>query len=222
MTSLTGNQGMQGPSGQGNKIPKGYKMGQIQNYTPEQMKLLSQMMGHVGEDSYLSRLAGGDQSMFDEMEAPALRQFSQMQGNIASRFSGGGGAGSLSNRNSSAFQNTSNQASSNFAQELQSRRQSLQQQALKDLAGISSDLLDKRPYENFMYEKPQKQNTALGLAGTIAGGAGGFLMGGPMGAMTGAKMGWDLGSGGTTNQGFQSSGNEDWVMKAANYFDKGI
>ena len=53
------------------------------------------------------------------MEAPALKQFSGLQGNLASRFSGmGSGA-----RRSSGFQNTSNQAASDFAQQLQANKQ---------------------------------------------------------------------------------------------------
>jgi hypothetical protein len=156
MSSLYGSSGATGssPSGvTGNKIPKGYKQGQLQQFTPEQMQLFQQLFSQVGPESYLSKLAGGDESLFSEMEAPALRQFSGLQGNIASRFSQGGGAGSLGSRRSSGFQNTMNQASSDFAQDLQSKRQSLQQQAIKDLFGMSNDLLNQRPYEQFLYEK---------------------------------------------------------------------
>ena len=148
---------MYGASGSGNKVPSGYKMGQMQQFTPEQMQLFQSLFGQVGPGSYLSRLAGGDQSMFEEMEAPALRQFSGLQGNLASRFSGmGSGAQSgmsTGARHSSGFQNTMTQASSDFAQDLQSRRQDLQRQALMDMMGISSNLLGQRPYEQFLYEK---------------------------------------------------------------------
>ena len=117
----------------GDKVPSGYKKGQLQQFTPEQMELFKSLFSQLGPDSYLSKLAGGDQSMFEEMEAPALRQFSELQGGLASRFSGMGMGG----RKSSGFQNTTNQAASNFAQDLASRRQSLQQQAIKDLMGMS-------------------------------------------------------------------------------------
>lgn len=155
----------------GNQVPKGYKSGQLQQFTPEQMQLFSQLFGQVGPDSFLSKLAGGDQSMFEQMEAPALKQFSELQGGLASRFSGmGSGA-----RRSSGFQNTMNQASSDFASQLQSNRQNLQRQALMDLMGISSQLLGQKPYEQFLVEKPQKQNIWGNIAGGFAQGVPSFL-----------------------------------------------
>lgn len=156
--------------GQGNKIPKGYEQGTIQQFTPEQMKLFQSMFSHLGPDSYLSRLASGDESLFQQMEAPALRQFSGLQGNIASRFSGGGGAGSLGSRNSSGFQNTMNQAGADFSQDLQARRQGLQQNAIRDLMGMSNSLLSQRPYEQFLTEK--KPGFLEQLLGGLAGAGG--------------------------------------------------
>src|SRR5260221_6466103 len=101
MTSMMGSSGFSGvagPSGMvGNKIPKGKKIGQYANYTPQQMELHQRGFEQVAPDSYLSRLAGGDQSLYGEIEAPALKQFSGLQGNLASRFSG---AGSLGGRKS--------------------------------------------------------------------------------------------------------------------------
>lgn len=168
------------------KIPSGYKKGLINNFTPEQMNLFQQMFGQVGPDSYLSKLAGGDQATFDQMEAPALRQFSGLQGNLASRFSGMGGLGA---RRSSGFQNTMNSAASNFAQELQANRQNLQRQALSDLMGFSNQLLGQRPQENFLVKK--QQNPWVGIAGKFAGAVpgaiAGYLTGGPAGAVSGAS-----------------------------------
>ncbi len=180
----------------GDKIPSGHKAGTLQQYTPEQLKLLQHTMGFVGPDSYLSRLAGGDEDLFNEMEAPALRQFNQLQGNIASRFSGGGGGqGAMSSRRSSGFQNAQTSAASNFAQELQSKRQDLMRQAIKDLTGISSELLEKKPFERTIMKKPEKEPSGWGgLAGAGIGAAGGFFAGGPAGAVTGAKLGYDVGS----------------------------
>lgn len=155
--------GSKGPTG---KVA-GYKVGSLQQFTPEQMDLFRRMFSNVAPDSYLSRLAQGDESLFSEIEAPALRQFSGLQGNIASKFSGmGAGA-----RHSSGFQNTMNQATSDFSQDLQSRRQGLQQQAIKDLMGISSDLLGQRPYEQFLHEKKPSWLEQL-FGGGIFGGGG--------------------------------------------------
>jgi len=144
----------------GNMVPKGYRQGQLQQFSPEQMELFQRLFGQVGPESQLSRLAGGDQSQFEQLEAPALKQFGELQGNLASRFSGfGAGA-----RRSSGFQNTMNQAASDFAQQLQAQRLGLQRQALQDLMGMSSQLLAQRPYEQFLVKKPPSFLQSLGGA----------------------------------------------------------
>lgn len=189
-SSMTGSQGLRGPTGQfGNKIPSGYRAGQLQQFTPKQMELFSQLFSNVSPDSYLSKLAGGDESLFNEIESPALQQFQGTLGGIASRFSGMG----TGSRKSSGFQNTVGNEASNFAQQLQSNRQSLQRQALQDLIGFSSELLGQSPYENFLVEKKKKQGFG-GLIGAGLGGVGGFFAGGPAGAMTGAQLGYGIGS----------------------------
>lgn len=179
----------------GTIIPKGTKTGQLQQFTPEQMKLFSQLFSNVGPDSYLSRLAGGDQGLFNEIEAPALRQFQELQGQLGSRFSGMG----IGAQKSSGFRNAMGQAGSDFAMQLQSQRQALQRQAIQDLMGYSNQLLGQRPYEQFLIQKQQKQKSGLGgfgaLGGALLGGAGGFALGGPMGGFEGASIGANVGSG---------------------------
>jgi len=175
MSSMSGATG-----GMGNKIPSGYKAGRMQQFTPEQMQLFSSMFGHLGPDSFLSKLASGDESTFSQVEAPALKQFSGLQGNLASRFSGMG----MGARRSSGFQNTSNQAASDFAQGLQSKRQDLQRQALGDLMGFSNSLLGQRPYENFLTEK--KPSFLESLMGGLGQGLG--SMGGQGGSLGMLKM----------------------------------
>jgi len=182
------------------KIPEGYSEGQIPQYTPEQIELYRRLFEHTGEDSYLSRLAGGDQSLFEEMEAPAMRQFQGLQGQLASRFSGAG----MGSRHGSGFNIAANQQTADFAQDLASKRQELQRQAIMDLQGFSDSLLNKRPTEKFLaqkpakYEKEKKSGGAGGWAGAggaIVGGALGFFGGGPAGAAAGAKVGYDVGHG---------------------------
>lgn len=163
MSSMYGSRG----AATGNKVPKGYEVSRLQQFTPEQMQLLQRMIGQVGPDSYLSRLAGGDQALFEEMEAPAMRQFAGLQGNLASRFSGLGGEKSLGSRRSSGFQNTANQATSEFAQGLQSRRQELQRQAIRDMQDIGGSLLNQRPYDQFLTKKPDFLSQILGGAGDV-------------------------------------------------------
>ena len=169
MIGNSGFSGQVGPTGKiGNKIPSGYRSGQVAQYTPEQMQLYQQSFGQVSPDSYLSRLAGGDESLFNEIEAPALKQFSGLQSNIASRFSGMGMGG----RRSSGFQNTMNTAAQDFASQLQSQRQGLQRQAIQDLRGLTNDLLGYRPYEQFLTKKEYKQpfwKQALGIASPLGG-----------------------------------------------------
>ncbi len=193
-SSLSGFTGMGGSSTTGkwagDRIPKGYKTGQMAQFTPEQMSLFRQLFSNVGPESYLSKLAGGDESQFQEMEAPAMRQFQGLQGQLASRFSGMGMGG----RKSSGFQNTATAAASNFAQDLASRRQGLQRQAIMDLMGLSGDLLNQRPYDRQLVEKQQKQGGLGGLLGAGIGGVGGFFSGGPSGAMKGAQLGYNVGS----------------------------
>lgn len=149
-----------------NKIPKGYSMGRVNQFTPGQHQLLEQMMGHVGPNSFLSQISGGDESAFNQMEAPSLRQFSGLQGGIASRFSGQG----LGGRHSSGFQNTQTAAASNFAQDLAGKRMSLKRQALMDLMGMSESLMGQRPYEQFLAKKPR--TFWQSLSGNIAEGLG--------------------------------------------------
>lgn len=173
------------------KIPKGFRQGSINQFTPEQLGLFQQLFGHLGPESYLSSLAGGDQSMFAEMEAPAMRQFQELQGQLGSRFSGSG----MGARRGSGFQNVANQATQDFASQLQANRLGLRQQALQDLMSYSNMLLGQRPQEKFLYEKQQKQSSGLGgLLGAGLGGVGGFFAGGPMGSLQGAQLGYGIGS----------------------------
>lgn len=161
----------------------GYQAGQLQQFTPEQLDLFKRLFGQVGPDSQLAQLAGGDQGAFEQLEKPALRQFNELQGGLASRFSGAGGLGA---RNSSGFQNASSSAASNFAQELQSNRLGLQRQAQQDLFSMSNDLLNQRPYENFLLEKAQKDPSFLErIFGSLLGGVGQF--GGNIGTQYASK-----------------------------------
>lgn len=141
----------------GDIVPKGYKTGQLQQFTPDQIKLFKSLFSQLGPNSYLSKLAGGDEELFNEIERPAFRQFGELQGNLASRFSGMG----LGARNSSGFQNAMTQAGSDLASQLSLQRQQLQQNALQELFGLSNTLLGQRPYERALVEKPQKQPSFL-------------------------------------------------------------
>jgi hypothetical protein len=206
MSSLTGGKGLGGSGSIG--APKGYEHSQLSNWNTGQQKLFNQSLSHVGPDSYLSKLAGGDEDTFNQIEAPALRQFNQLQGGLASRFSGQGTGG----QKSSAFQNARTAATSNFAQDLQSRRHDLRQQAISDLMGMSNQLLGQRPFENFLTPKQEREGTDWGgLAGAGIGGVGGFFASGgnPLGALQGASMGYGIGSGKGSNASFSGWGDNN-------------
>jgi hypothetical protein len=159
-----------------NDKTKGYKTGYVDQYTPEQHELLARGIENVGPDSTTARMAAGDESMFNQIEAPALKQFSELQGGMASRFSRGAGQGALGNRNSSGFRNSMNQAGMDFAGDLQSKRQGLMRQATMDLHDMSQQLLSNRPYERTMTqkEKPWWQEASRGFANSFAQSAGEF------------------------------------------------
>jgi len=142
-----------------------------QQFTPEQMQLFQQAFGHLGPESFLGKLSRGGEENFKQLEAPALRQFGQLQGEIASRFSGAG----LGGRRGSGFQNTLNSATQEFAERLQSQRLGLQQQAVRDLLGLSGSLLQQRPYESALIgkKKPFWQELLGGSAPSL-GQAGGM------------------------------------------------
>lgn len=149
----------------------GYNQLTMPSLSPEQMQLFQQLMGGasggIGSGlSHLSNLASGDQSYFDQLEAPVLRQFGQLQGNIASRFSGmGSGA-----RRSSGFQNTTNAAAQELAESLSSRRLQYQQDAIRQLLGLGSELLGTRQFENALI--PRKKSFWQELLGGAAPGIG--------------------------------------------------
>ncbi len=192
--------------GGGDIIPKGYNKGQINNWNPEQSQIFKNSVKQVSPDSYTSRLAAGDQSLFEEMEAPANRQFNETLSGIADRFSQAGTGG----RHSSAFQNATTAAGSNFIQDLQSRRGELQRNAIADLMGMSHQLLGERQYDKFIAEKPQKPNywgqIGGALAGAIPGAIGGFMKGGPPGAVAGGLSSFAANA--------ATSGNQsNWIYK---------
>lgn len=169
MSSNTG-RNMRGQMGGKDIVPKGHQLGQLSQFTPEQTQLFQSLFGHLDPQSFLSQIAGGDEGAFGQMEAPAMRQFNELTGGLASKFSQGSGGQSLGFGRSSGFKNANTAAASNFSQDLAARRQDLQRQALMDLFGLSSSLLGQRPTEKSFYQKPQQQDWMSSLAGGIGKG----------------------------------------------------
>ncbi len=173
---------LRGSMGGKDIVPKGYEISQLSNFDPKQTNLYNRSYDNLSPDSFLSKIAGGDQSAFDEMEAPAYRQFNELTGGLASKFSSGSGGQSLGLGGSSGFKNANTAAASNFAQDLQSKRYDLRRQAINDLFGMSESLLNQRPYDRQLVQKPQRQN-GFGWGDVLAplATAAGTAFGGPLG-----------------------------------------
>lgn len=163
-----GSQTSSGSSGY-NPNPKisGYKSAQLPTKSPEQMDLLNNLIqslmgggGLEGGMDFLSKIAGGDQSYFDELEAPAHRQFEGLLGQIGTRFSHMGG------RNSNAFENAVSGAGADLSENLQSQRMGLRNQAIQSLLQNSQQLLGINPHENVLAPKSQKGGMDWGGAGS--------------------------------------------------------
>ncbi len=153
----------------------GYKLKQVSNFTPEMQNLFKMLLGGTqgglggGGLDWLSKLAGGDEASFQQTEAPMHNAFNQKLGDIGSRFANMGAV------DSSAFQNATSGAASQFGQELGANRINLQQGALDRLLGLSQNLLSQRPHENILQPK---SNGFMDFLGSILGAAGGKFGGG--------------------------------------------
>ncbi len=219
VSSLSGSRGPAGSGQRGNVIPKGHEVGQLQKFTPEQMSLFQNMFSHAGPDSYLSKLAGGDQSAFAPQEELARKDFGASMGQLGSRFSEFA-PGAMSAQSGSGFQNAGTQAAQDFSLQLSARRQKLQRQALQDLKGLSGHLLDQNPYEQFLIKKQQKQSwlqKILGVGLPAAGAVAGGIFGGPAGAAAGGQLGGTLASG---FNGQQGGGSYEGISSLPNSWKK--
>jgi hypothetical protein len=134
----------------------GYNTASLSRLSPEQEQLFSLLFGGAspgiasGLKNLTSLAGGGSPEYWEQLEKPALRQFGQLQGNIASRFSGmGSGA-----RKSSGFQNANSSAAMDFSERLQSQRLQMQQDAISKLLGIGNTLLGRDTRENVLVKSP--------------------------------------------------------------------
>lgn len=155
----------------------GYDLIKMPGMSGQQKELLSTLIGKTqagigGGLDITSRLAGGDESMFAQREAPALRQFQeQIMPQIASRFAGQGAL------KSSAFQNVAAGRGMELAESLQAQRQDIQRQSLQQLLGLSQSLLGQRPDQYGLQEQSQGfwGQLGSGLGQGLGAGAGGLF-----------------------------------------------
>lgn len=159
------------------KIP-GYTARQLPNLTPQQNQLLEQLIGSIGPGAqqagdYFSKLGAGDEDQFEEMERPYQNAYNKFLGSTARRFS------HLGARNSSSFRNAAISGAQELSEQIGSKRQGLQQNALSLLLNQANSLLSQRPFENVVKEKPQG---ASGQFGDILGQSIPILLKGLLGA----------------------------------------
>jgi len=164
----------------------GYKQAQLPTMNPQQNQLFQSLLGAnqggatAGTD-FLSKLAGGDQSIFQQMEAPAYTAFNKQIGELGSRFSHFGG------RNSSGFENAAAGAAGDLGERIGANRSNLQMQAIQALLGQSNQLLNTNTFQNVLTPESHDQSGAqfMGLLGKLLPILIGGLAGGPAGAAAG-------------------------------------
>ena len=148
------------------EAPEGYEI--FQNLTPEQMQLFQSLIPLLQEGGFLQRLISGDESAFADMEAPLMKKFGEMQGQIGNRFSGMG----MGAQKGSGFNLAQNQGLQDFGEMLASKRYDISKQAMSDLMNFSNQLLNTQP--NSLHQKPRSfwEELALASAGGLSEGAG--------------------------------------------------
>ena len=180
--------------------PSGYRAYQQQQYEPEQMDIWRQMKEDIGPDSYYGRLARGDESAFDELEAPAFNTYNALQGNLANQYASQGGI------KSTGFANRSTDMASQFAQELRANRMNIQNNAIKMLHEMRHSFLQERPFQRGLAAKEQRGQSNDWISGgtnLVTSGISAYANSQAPGSGAPIKAGLDYGAekGGLTSQG---------------------
>lgn len=135
--------------------------------SPEQRGLYDSLYGSVRPalgpaTNQLAQMAQGSPEQFQQMEAPAMRQFKeQLMPRLAEQQTAMGGG------RSSGFLNRMQNATSNFAQDLQAQRMGFQQNALAQLLGLGENLMNT-PTQQPYFQKRRGTQFLEGL-GNFAG-----------------------------------------------------
>jgi hypothetical protein len=156
-----------------------YQQIQVPTKDPRAMELyqqVAQALGpHLGNAVQgIGQLAGGGTpEQWQQLEAPALRQYQQLVGGIGARYSGLGSGGA---QKSSAFQNELSGSAADLAERLQGQRMGLQQNALQQLLGLYQNLIGTDTFENVFLpkQKPWWQEFASAIAPGIGMAGGNF------------------------------------------------
>jgi hypothetical protein len=164
----------------------GYRVKKIPTMGQQQRGLYDELYGSVRPSlgpatSQLSQLAQGNQGIFDQLEAPAFRQFKeQLMPRLAEQQTARGGG------RSSGYLNRLQGATSNFAQDLQSQRMGLQQNALSQLLGLGQNLMNTQTEQPYLQKKTSTRlleslAQLMGKGPEIAGGIAKIYAGGGFG-----------------------------------------
>jgi len=166
---------------------------------------ISQQQNFQQGQGFLNNLFN-DQDFFNNMEAPAMRQFhEEIMPNLANQFAGMGSGGSFG----TAFRNQANREGSNLAERLSANRTGMQQQGANQALGYG-----QAQNQNFMQLLQQAlqptQNTYSQPTGGLLGPLMGALGGGAA-AGYGQKLGQSMFGGG-------QSGNQDYANGGGNQY----
>jgi hypothetical protein len=159
------------------KVPSGYGMYSLPTMGGGQKdiyEMLKSQFMQGGGDIYqrLFGMAKGDQDLFNQLEAPAIRQFQQqIAPGIAQRYAGSG-IGS-----SSGMQNALAGAAGNLAENLQGQRMGLMQQSMHDVLHLGDMLLGSPTQQFGLVQKQNLMNQLMQLLGAGVSQAGGIYGG---------------------------------------------
>jgi len=150
MAVLAGLNGLSGMTGKGEKHGSTYSKGarnaiddvlqSIKGMKGDSMDITQNQQYQQGNDYFNSLF--NDQDFFNKFEAPAMRQFEEMQGDIGNRFAGMGSGGSTG---STGFRNQMAREGQNFATNLAANRGQMQQNAVPQMLGYA-----QQPFQNLM------------------------------------------------------------------------
>ena len=152
------------------------KTEKMDNLSPEQNALLTQMLGGMGSPMQsgmggLGGILGGDQASLDAFQAPAIRQFQeQIVPGLAEQFAG---AGAL---DSSAFGSAIGGAGAKLSEDLSAQKAGLQSGAMGQLMQMLGLGLGTSPF-SYM-QTPGTQGAFGAAAGGFGKGIGASLGGG--------------------------------------------
>lgn len=150
-------------------LPKGYSASVIPKYNDQQQDFLKNLLSKLGASSMgaadqLGSMASGQGGAFDNMENQAMNFFNnKLAPSINQQYAHQGMLGS------SAFQGALSQAGQGVTEDMYNQRQNLQQQAIRDLLGLSERLGTTQMSEYGVFAKPKKDKFNFGTLASLIG-----------------------------------------------------